>query len=148
MEERKDWLDYRFDFNNDRTGILVKCTVHEKKVCIPHIVAGYKIVDVARWAFSFDFDERYDYVPYQEIELSEGYRSLFHGAFYGCDKLEKVVLPSTLTTIYGDAFEGAENVKEIVFPNGNDYFAFKNGKLTSKDGTTVYFQVKDGESNV
>ncbi len=139
-----DYLDYIFRFNNDRTGIMSRYTKSETKAHIPHIVAGYKMVDVARWAFCLPNGPYYEKAPLEEIEFEEGYRRIFHGAFFGCDKLRRISFPSTLDTLYGDPFEGAPNIEEIVFPNGNEHFVFEDGKLMSADGTKVYFTRKDG----
>lgn len=137
-----DFLDYMFEFNDDHeTGILVRYTLMETKAHIPSTVAGYKITKIGRWAFCYSTEPFYEQAPLEEIEFEEGYREVFHGAFFGCDKLKRISFPSTIDEIYGNPFEGADSLEEIIFPNGNSRFCFKDGKLTDKDGN-VYFERK------
>lgn len=138
-----DFLDYRFAINDDyKTGVLNRYTLREKNVKVPHIVAGFELNSVGRWAFSYNTDAFYYETQIESIEFEEGFKEIYHGAFFDCPKLKKLILPSTISKFYGDPFEGAPNIKEFVFPNGNDYFVFENGKLMSKDKKTTYYEVK------
>ena len=134
-----DFLDYMFEFNDDHsTGTIYRYSLFETKAKIPSVVAGYKMTGIGRWAFYCGSEPDRQQAPLEEIELDEGYRFLNHGAFFGCDKLKKLVLPSTLETMYGDPFEGAGAITEIVFPNGNDSFTFDGTKLTDRSGKVYY----------
>ncbi len=77
-----------------------------------------------------------------EIEFEESFETLNHGVFYACDKLKRVILPSTLHTMLGDPFEGAPNIEEISFPNGNEHFVFEDGNLMTADRTKVFYERK------
>lgn len=129
---------------DDQTASLMAYTGTDDVVNVPHIVAGYVTTAVGRWAFAYNYGSPavYKENTIREINIEEGYDTLYHGAFYTCSKLEKLSLPSTLKTIYGDPFETCDSLNEIVFPNGNEHFAFDGEKLTSKDGKTVYFTLK------
>lgn len=139
----QDYLKYQFITNDDGTGTLFNYTLEEQKAHIPSVVAGYDIVAVGRWAFCYRYDYR-ERTPLEEIEFDEGYRTVYHGAFYGCPKLKKISFPSTIEEIYGNPFIGCDSLEEISFPNGNDKFSFADGKLTDKDGK-VYFERKAGK---
>lgn len=45
--------------------------------------------------------------PVSEIE---------HGAFDGCDSIERIILPDTIMYLYEDSFSGAEKLEDIVRP--------------------------------
>lgn len=45
-------------------------------------------------------------------------------AFYGCKALEKIVLPTSLKNIEGEAFYMCENLKEVVIPYGVERLEF------------------------
>ena len=141
-------MDFWPRLYDDQTASLMKYTGNEKKITVPHIIAGYVTTAISRWAFTympFMPSERAFYrEPFiEEITVEEGYETLYHGAFYNCTELRKLSLPSTMKTFSGDPFETCDKLTEITFPNGNDCFRFKDGKLTSADGKTVYFTVKD-----
>ena len=52
-----------------------------------------------------------------EVIIPEGYVSIGDYAFHGCEKLEKVTLPSTLGAMGRYAFANCPNLKEIVLPD-------------------------------
>ena len=56
-----------------------------------------------------------------EAIIEEGVTSVGLGAFYHCDKLQKVSLPSTLTKIGGNAFADCKSLTDIVIPDGVTY---------------------------
>lgn len=139
-----DYLDYLFIFNEDHeTGTLIGYTLNERKAHIPRAVAGYDIIAIGRRAFTDTRTLIQDKEPLEEIEFDEGYREIHHEAFGGCGTLRRLMLPSTIETIYGDPFVGADNLEEIVFPRGNSHFVFEGGKLMSADRTKVYFERKN-----
>lgn len=53
----------------------------------------------------------------KNVEISEGIKSIGVSAFYG-GSVETVKLPSTLTSIGNNAFNGCHNLKEINLPEG------------------------------
>lgn len=58
----------------------------------------------------------------KEVRLPEGMTDILPGSFYGCAQLEIVNFPTTLTTIGGEAgngaFDGCSKLKDIILPEG------------------------------
>ena len=64
-----------------------------------------------------------DVATVTEIRLAEGYTLLRNQVFSRCDKLKKVVMPSTLTSIGYNTFYYCEAIEEISFPDNVTWFA-------------------------
>ena len=95
----------------------------------------------------------------EEFIVPEGVEYIAKNAFEGCENLKKIILPDSLKTIcafafadlkiseitlpknlrrLGDgAFFGCKNLKKINIDEGNEYFRFADGILTSY-GTVIY----------
>lgn len=136
----QDYLKYQFITNDDGTGTLFCYTLEERLARIPATVAGFKMTAIGRWAFYYRGDCR-DRVPLEQVEFEEGYTEVYHGAFFGCGNLKRILLPSTIEKIYGDPFVGCDALEDISFPNGNNRFTFENGVLKDSAGK-VYFERK------
>ncbi len=75
-----------------------------------------------------------------EIDISEGIEIIEGNAFEYCN-LNKVKIPSTVTSLDGSAFVRNYNLTNIeISPNNNSY-KFSNGFLMSKDGKSLLFIV-------
>jgi hypothetical protein len=59
------------------------------------------------------------------------------GAFFGCTALTTVNLPVTLMMIYGNPFIGCTGLTGISVAPGNPKYKAVDGKILSKDGTTL-----------
>ena len=69
------------------------------------------------------------------LNLDSNLKIIYTGAFNNCDSLEKVVIPDSVKTIYGDfgsyipTFGDCDNLKTVVIGNGLesiDYAVFQN----------------------
>ena len=56
--------------------------------------------------------------PVEMIVLSEGLLTIGDSAFYGCDHLTALVIPSTVTTIGVAAFQNCDRLTNLTLPNG------------------------------
>ena len=57
----------------------------------------------------------------EEIEIEEGITDIGECTFKGCEKLQKVTLPSTLLSIGNNAFQNCVSLKAIDLPEGVSY---------------------------
>lgn len=72
-----------------------------------------------------------------EITLPDGISKINDDAFVGCNKIEKVKLPSSVETIGWNPFNDCCNLKEINVDAGNPDFKSVDGILYNKDGTEL-----------
>lgn len=77
--------------------------------------------------------------------LPEGLRTVSYGAFYHCDQLTDVTIPSTVTNVEAYAFEHTpwlENWRNS--PGTGDYLIVGDGVLISYKGTDAAIVIPDG----
>ena len=58
-----------------------------------------------------------------------------------CTNMTTVILPSTLETITGRAFEGLTKLNNISFPNGNDNYQINDGCLLGNEGKDLIYVI-------
>jgi hypothetical protein len=71
-----------------------------------------------------------DYIPewylahsdIEEFEIPDGVDSIGEGAFYGCKKLKKLIIPSTIKDIEGRIITFCNNLTNIVFKGTKEEF--------------------------
>ena len=78
---------------------------------IPAEIDGYPVVRVNVQAF-------YKNTSLRRVVLPEGLQSIADSAFEGCENLEEVVIPSTVTEIGGLAFNDCGHLKNVTLPEG------------------------------
>lgn len=71
------------------------------------------------------------------VALPEGLISLGQYAFKNCVYLERVYIPSTLSSIEGGAFDNCRSLSEIVIANGNENYYVSDKALYNMDGTAI-----------
>jgi hypothetical protein len=54
------------------------------------------------------------------VTVKDGIEIIAQGAFCGRDRMEEVILPSSLKTICKDAFSGCSNIDNVVLPEGTE----------------------------
>ena len=54
------------------------------------------------------------------VTVKDGIEIIAQGAFCGRDRMEEVILPSSLRTICKDAFSGCSNIDNVVLPEGTE----------------------------
>ena len=103
-----DYYYELFDWNEDGNTQLaiVKYIGNEKNVVVPDSIDGKPVEIISREAFA-----KNDAV--ETIVFGEGVKEIDSRAFYYCDSLKKVVLPSTLRTLAIDCFTGLKNMTDI-----------------------------------
>ncbi|HNW87826.1 MAG TPA: leucine-rich repeat domain-containing protein [Candidatus Limiplasma sp.] len=56
--------------------------------------------------------------PVETVSLSEGLKTIGDTAFFGCEGLTSLVIPSTVTSIGLGAFQGCNQLTEVTIPEG------------------------------
>ena len=74
----------------------------------------------------------------KEYAVPQGVTGIAAEAFYGCKKLERVVLPNSIVEIGEGAFRGCARLTQIDVPDNADY-AFTNGVLYGRNGASLLF---------
>lgn len=106
LDSDNEWVGYDGD-------IVVPQTVVYQGVT-------YKVVAVGTSAFA---EEEQDWnfpvwSSLNSVTVSEGVRTIGHGAFHDCVVLKKVSLPSTITSIGESAFYECRSLRSLDIPNG------------------------------
>ena len=112
-EYGRDWDYWIMDDGTIKLDSFVDYS--DKVVIVPATLDGYKVSGVsddAFWHFAVDCGEECEV---ETIIFSEGIT--FVDGMWGCKKLKKVVLPSTLKEIREDAFKDCVSLKEINIPS-------------------------------
>jgi hypothetical protein len=71
------------------------------------------------------------------VNLSAGLTSLGQQAFLDCAVLASITLPASLASIGPNPFAGCIGLTTFIVDGGNPNYKAENGKLLSKDGTTL-----------
>lgn len=78
---------------------------------------GIKVVDAeAIQTFGTIFNNNTDITSFDELDQFTGLSSI-GGAFYGCSKLESIVIPSHLAAIDYNAFRDCVSLEEVIIPS-------------------------------
>ncbi len=80
----------------------------------------------------------------QEVIIPEGVSSIGYGAFYHCDQLTQVQLPSTITHIAPKAFSYTGWVKQFYEQGIGDFLVAGDGILIAYKGNSAQVQVPEG----
>lgn len=95
-----------------------------RKLVIPEYLDGKPVVGISEGAFAF--------VPVTSVELPEGLSEIGAGAFYGCNLVKEVHLPSTVTYLGARVFAANYLLQAIYVEEGNAVYTSQNGVLFDK----------------
>ena len=90
------------------------------------------------------------------VEIRSGVTGIGTDAFYGCDELEVIVLPDTVTQLDDNAFGNCPALSDILVAADNPAYKSVDGALCTKDGTVLVkgpanagtFVVPDGVTTI
>ena len=122
-------------------GALSYFSGKDKNVTIPHRVDDMDIYRIEEFAFSDN-----DYI--ENVVLEEGIQEIAVHAFYNCQNLKTVTIPSTAgehfdVSMFPETYDNGLtynpveccfNFEQFVVPNNNQKFKTINGNLYTKDG--------------
>ena len=74
---------------------------------------------------------------YGNYHVLDGTIVICDGAFWGCENLQEITLPSSVTTIGDEAFSGCWNLKRINVAESNKVYRVIDGVLYTKDLKTI-----------
>ncbi|MBQ1903407.1 MAG: leucine-rich repeat domain-containing protein, partial [Ruminococcus sp.] len=114
----------------DGTLEITRYTGKGGTVIIPSKIYGKKVTKIGQSAFDCPL---YDLVSPTKIIISEGITDIGQYAFYGCNKLESIELPSTLRNMDTCVFGRCSKLKEIKVAEGGKYYCSKDGVMYTKD---------------
>ena len=112
-------IDEKFSFGFEiiKDDETMTCAVKDmgeckdKEVNIPPVISGYKVVEIAKRAFS---GER----KVTSIKVPDGVTAIGDYAFSGCSRLVNIKLPDGVTTMGIQAFSDSSRLKLVVIPEG------------------------------
>lgn len=115
---------------------IVGCDPYATEIVIPEKIGGYPVVAITKGAFS-------DHNKITRIIIPDSVTSIGDEAFSGCTALTEIKLPDSITSIGNNVFENCSSLEDITIPDsvtsyGN--YAFMNcGSLKNiafPEGTT------------
>ena len=85
----------------------------------------------------------------QEITLPSSVTSIGDDAFFGCKNLREIILPSSVTSIGDRAFIGCRNLQEINVTEGNKFYRVIDGVLYTKDlKMMIYYPIRKEDKKI
>ena len=123
--------DYSYVIHENKTIGIVRYNGRDEKPVIPQSIKGLPVTMIAKHAFMF--------TDITEIDIPEGIEAIDTEAFGGCENLQRVSLPSTLKDLGRGVFKGSEQLREVVFPNGNEQYRVHEGIMHKISERTLVF---------
>lgn len=80
----------------------------------------------------------------QEVIIPESVSSIGYGAFYHCDRLDRVQLPNTVIHIAPKAFDNTGWVKQFYEQGTGDFLVAGDGILIAYKGNSAQVQIPEG----
>ena len=99
--------DYIFEVTDTNEISILYYIGTENTVTVPAEICGLPVKSIEKWAF-FGTDV-------QKVTVSEGVTVIKEEAFYNCQSLENVTLPSTLESTGTAIFRFCQNLKNVTF---------------------------------
>ena len=108
-----------------------------KGVAIQTLIIPKGVKKLGSWAFAECKNLKTVVLP-EGIEIFEKYE-----VFGGCEDLESINIPASLTNLGYKAFKGCTALKNITVDPANPAYVMKDGKLMTKDLKTQIFPIVD-----
>lgn len=134
VQELPGNTDARFAKYTIVDGRIVADQAYYKDTSLSELYLSAGIEEIGQFAFARS--------TLTEIELPEGVTDICFGAFYHCDSLEKLTLPSTVVRVEPKAFENTAYLKN--FRDGSEKFLINGGVLLAYQGNDSAVSVPSG----
>lgn len=148
--------DYSYEILNDGTLRLYQYEGTDTNIVVPDTIDGRKVTVLGNSTFQYCTQAS----DIESVTLPDSLTTIEKNAFYNCEKLKSVTIPSNVSSIGLAAFvEGLSesSLTEIKVDPENPYFSEKDGVVFSKDGTKLIvfpsgrsgdYQIPDGTVSV
>lgn len=148
--------DYSYEILNDGTLRLYQYEGTDTNIVVPDTIDGRKVTVLGNSTFQYCTQAS----DIESVTLPDSLTTIEKNAFYNCQKLKSVTIPSNVSSIGLAAFvEGLSesSLTEIKVDPENPYFSEKDGVVFSKDGTKLIvfpsgrsgdYQIPDGTVSV
>ncbi len=148
-------LVYEYSDSSQDSYMVTCYTGAELDVTVPSYYNGLPVVTIAESAFNSSQDatciqsihlpstiktieySAFVYSDIVSITIPEGVETIDFGVFYGCSKLESVIIPSTVSYIGTSICGQATSLTEIKVVSANQYYCSIDDNLYSKDESTL-----------
>lgn len=134
------------EYTTEKGKGTVKYTLVEGKVLADRAYYGYQdleslslpegVEEIGEFAFARS--------SLQNIVIPEGVKSIGYGAFYHCDSLTQMQLPTTVTHIAPKAFDHTGWVKQFYEQGAGDFLVAGDGILIAYKGNGAQVQIPEG----
>lgn len=104
------WAETWDSYEGRVGGVVVEYDGDEEVVFVPKYIDGERVMEIGRYSFDYaDDDIRVIIVP-------EGVKKISHRAFWGCDNLELLFLPMSISEVDEGSLQcHSRNLKIITF---------------------------------
>ena len=101
--------DYEYSVDNTGNATIIRYRGNDTEITTPAQIGGYTVNKLNALLF-------HDNNTIKSVKVSEGVTDIGQFAFDGCENLEEIILPSTLLTINKYTFEKCSSLKNIEIP--------------------------------
>ncbi len=117
-----------FEIRDDGTARVTECEKDATEVVVPVRVEGAVVTEIKDHAFEYCKKLRKIELPEPDEEVrfdDPDFREIGDNAFMDCTSLEEIYLPYTVSAVYHGAFYGCTALKKVVIGNSHrpPYFA-------------------------
>lgn len=145
-QNTENTLDSEDTISSDGKGIHIpKYTVYNGIIADQ---AYYKNTQMTSYVFPENVTEIGDFAfarsSLTSIVIPEGVKSIGYGAFYHCDNLNQITLPSTIEDIEPKAFEKTGFIENWKKSGSSDFLTVGNGILIAYNGDDSSVNIPEG----
>lgn len=134
------------EFTTEKNKGTVKYTLVDGKVLADRAYYGYQSLTSIDLPGGMEEIGEFSFArsSLQSVAVPEGVSSIGYGAFYHCDQLTDVQLPSTITNIAPRAFTYTGWVKNFLAGGASDFLVAGDGILIAYKGSSSHVEVPEG----
>lgn len=134
------------EYTTEKNKGTVKYTLVDGKVLADRAYYGYQNLNSISLPEGMEEIGEFSFArsSLQAVTIPEGVSSIGYGAFYHCDQLTEVQLPSTITNIEPKAFDYTGWVKNFLAEGDTDFLIAGDGILIAYRGNSEHVTIPEG----